>query len=131
MIASFLRSSQVELGGSTTGLAREILRGGALDEMSRSLPEGKYLAVALAVVESLARDPSAANPAELYRDLSFAADFLARARAAIDPKSDTYGDALHAVAQFMWSARRLAFVEPKVAEGTRSSCARGRRSRTS
>ncbi len=30
LIASFLRSSQVELGGSSTGLAREILRGGGL-----------------------------------------------------------------------------------------------------
>lgn len=120
MIASFLRSSQVELGGSTTGLAREILRGGALEEMSRSLPEAKYLAVSLAVVESLAREPSAANAAELYRDLTFVADFAARAKAALDPASTTYGDALHAVAQAMWSARRLAFVEEKVAVALKS-----------
>lgn len=120
MIASFLRSSQVELGGSTTGLAREILRGGALEEMSRSLPEPKYLAVALAVVESLAREPSAANAAELYRDLTFVADFAARAKASLDPASATYGDALHAVAQAMWSARRLAFVEEKVAEALKA-----------
>lgn len=120
LIASFLRSSQVELGGSTTGLAREILRGGTLEDLSKSMPEGKYLAVALAVVESLARDPSAANRSELYRDLSFAADFLARARLSVDPKSDTFGDALHGVAQFMWSARRLPFVEPTVATALRA-----------
>lgn len=124
LIASFLRSSQVELGGSSTGLAREILRGGGLEEMSRTLPEGKYLAVALAVVESLAREPSAANAAELYRDLTFAADFAARAKAAIDPASPTYGDALHAVAQFMWAARTLPFVEEKVAAALRGDAAK-------
>lgn len=124
LIASFLRSSQVELGGSSTGLAREILRGGGLDEMSRTLPEGKYLAVALAVIESLAREPSAGNTAELYRDLTFAADFAARAKAAIDPSSPTYGDALHAVAQFMWAARRLPFVEEKVATALRGDAAK-------
>lgn len=119
MIASFLRSSQLEMGGSTTGLAREIMRGGTLDEIARTLPEGKYLAVALAVAEALAREPSAANAAELYRDLTFAADFAARVRASIDPKSATYGDALHAVAQLMWAARSLPFVEPKVADALR------------
>ena len=124
LIASFLRSSQLELGGSSTGLAREILRGGGLEEMSHTLPEGKYLAVALAVVEALAREPSAANASELYRDLTFAADFAGRAKASIDPVSPTYGDALHAVAQFMWSARALPFVEDKLAVALRGDAAK-------
>ena len=124
LIASFLRSSQAELGGSTTALAREVLRGDALGELSKTLPEAKYLAVALAVVEALAREPSAANAAELYRDLTFAADFAGRARAALDPASATLGDALHAVAQLMWSSRRLPFVEAKVADALRSDASK-------
>jgi hypothetical protein len=114
LIGSFLRSSQIEIGGSTTTLAREALRGGALDELSKAVPEEKYIAVALAVVEALAREPSAASPGELYRDLTFATDFLVRARTVLDPTSATLGDALHAVAQLMWSSRRLPFVDPKV-----------------
>ena len=120
LIASFLRSSQIELGGSTTTLACEVLRGGALDDLSKSLPEAKYLAVALAVVEALARERSASSPGELYRDLTFAADFAGRARASLDPASATLGDALHAVAQLMWSSRRLPFVEEKVAVALRT-----------
>ena len=120
LIASFLRSSQIELGGSTTTLAREVLRGGALEDLSKSLPEAKYLAVALAVVEALARERSASSPGELYRDLTFAADFAGRARASLDPASATLGDALHAVAQLMWGSRRLPFVEPKVADALRA-----------
>jgi len=119
LIASFLRSSQVELGGTTTTLAREVMRGGALEELSKSLSTEKYLAVALAVCEALAREPSAANAAELYRDLTCAADFAGRARAALEPTSPTFGDALHAVAQLMWNSRKLPFVEPKVADALR------------
>ncbi len=114
LIGSFLRSSQIELGGSTTALAREALRGGALEDLSKALPEEKYLAVALAVVESIAREPSAAGAGELYRDLTFATDFLGRAKAVLEPSSATLGDALHAVAQLMWASRRLPFVDPKV-----------------
>ncbi|MFM1804906.1 MAG: hypothetical protein RL136_1785 [Planctomycetota bacterium] len=124
LIGSFLRSSESELGGSTTALARETLRGGALEELSRSLPEEKYLAVALAVVEALAREPSAANAGELYRDLTFATDFLGRAKAVLEPESSTMGDALHAVAELMWSSRRLAFVDAKVDAALKSDAAR-------
>ncbi|MFM2165420.1 MAG: hypothetical protein RL325_1857 [Planctomycetota bacterium] len=115
LIASFLRSSQVELGGSTTTLAREVMRGGTLDDLARTLPEEKYLAVALAVVEALAREPSAAGPSELARDITFAAGFAARAKAVLDPASPTLGDALHAAAQLIWSGRRLAFVDGRTA----------------
>jgi len=115
LIASFLRSSQVELGGSTTTLAREVMRGGALDELAKSLPEAKYLAVALAVVEALAREPGAAGPSELAREITFAANFAARARAVLDPASPTLGDALHATAQLIWSSRRLPFVDARAA----------------
>jgi hypothetical protein len=114
LVGSFLRSSQIEIGGSTTTLAREALRGGALEELSKAVSEDKYIAVALAVVEALAREPSAAGPGELYRDLTFATDFLGRARTVLDPSSATTGDALHAVAQLMWSSRRLPFVDAKV-----------------
>lgn len=115
LIASFLRSSQVELGGSTTALAREVVRGGALDELAKTLPEEKYLAVALAVVEALGREPTAAGPSELARDITFAAGFATRARQVLDPKSPILGDALHAAAQLIWSGRRLAFVDARTA----------------
>jgi hypothetical protein len=46
--------------------------------------------------------------------VTFATDFLVRARTVLDPTSATLGDALHAVAQLMWSSRRLPFVDPKV-----------------
>ncbi len=124
LISSFLRSSEAELGGSATTLAREVLRGNALEELNASLPEAKYLAVALAVAEALAREPSAVNPAELYRDLTFAADLALRARAGLEPTSATLGDALHAVAQLMWSARKLPFVEPKVADALLADAAK-------
>jgi len=115
LIASFLRSSQVEIGGSTTTLAREVMRGGTLEELAKSLPEEKYLAVALAVIEALAREPTAAGPSELARDITFAAGFAARAKAVLDPASPTLGDALHASAQLIWSGRRLSFVDARTA----------------
>ena len=120
IIAALLGSTNIEIGGESSSLAQELLRGERLKELEAQLPEGKYLAVALAVVESLAREASAANSAEVYRDIKFATDFLAKAHAALDPAASTYGDALHAVAQLMWSYRQLAFLDPQVATALRS-----------